>query len=179
MKRGAILIVPFLCSLAGIVPSVQAEDSKISVESFTCPVEKIREMGMDGMFLPGKQPGNAGKSEELPLDVRRPVRGVLIPSVSAVVRRSLAADGIAIVFVTPRVEGDRIVLAAPTLKNPAATISLGTKPVHKRDLRVTVDGVEAGQTNELVLEPGSVLVLSVPGKEAGLATVFFLRLRET
>ncbi len=111
--------------------------------------------------------------------MKRPVRGVLIPSVSAVVRRSLTSEGICIVSITPRVEGDRIVLEAPNLKNPAATISLGTKPVHQRDLRVTVDGVEAGQTNEVVLEPGSVLVLSVPGKEAGLATVFFLRLRET
>ncbi|GAT31502.1 hypothetical protein TSACC_150 [Terrimicrobium sacchariphilum] len=177
MKRGAVLAVSLLGLLAGMF-SALAADSRISVESFTCPVEKIREMGMEGMFLPGKQPVNAGKPEELPLDVKRPVRGILIPSVSAVVRRALAAEGIAIVSITPRVEGDKLVLEAPTLKNPAATISLGTKPVHKRDLSVTVDGVEAGQTNEGVLEPGSVLVLSVPGKEAGLATVFFLRLRE-
>lgn len=179
MKRHAILTASLLCLLAGIVPSVQAEDSKISVESFTCSVETLREMGMEGMFLPCKQPVKAGKPEELPLDVKRPVRGVLIPSVSAVVRRSLAAEGIPIVSVAPRVEGDRIVLEAPTGKDAAAKIMLTTKPVHKRELRVTVDGVEAGQTDEVVLEPGSVLVLSVPGKEAGTATVFFLRLRET
>ncbi|PTX93632.1 hypothetical protein DB345_18720 [Spartobacteria bacterium LR76] len=178
MKRGAVLAVSLLYLLAGM-SSAQAADSRISVESFICPVEKIREMGMEGMFLPCKQPVKAGKPEELPLDVKRPVRGVLIPSVGAVVRRALAAEGISIVSVTPRAEGDRIVLEAPTLKNPAATISLGTKPVHKRELRVTVDGVEAGQPDEVVLSPGSVLVLSVPGKEAGLATVFFLRLRET
>lgn len=178
MKRCAILTASLLCLLAGMF-SVQAADSRISVESFTCPVETLRQMGMEGMFLPGKQPVKAGKPEELPLDVKRPVRGVLIPSVGAVVRRSLAAEGISMVSVTPRVEGDKIVLEVPTLKDPAATISLGTKLVHKRELRVTVDGVEAGQTNEAVLEPGSALVLSVPGKEAGTATVFFLRLRET
>lgn len=178
MKRGAILTASLLCFLVGMF-SAQGEAPMISVESFTCPVETLRQMGMEGMFLPCKQPVKAGKPEEQPLDVKRPVRGVLIPSVGAVVRRALAAEGISIVSVTPRVEGDRIVLEAPTLKNPAATISLGTKSVHKRDLRVTVDGVEAGQTAEAVLEPGSVLVLSVPGKETGLATVFFLRLKET
>jgi len=178
MKRGTVWTAAVLCFLAGMF-SAQAEAPKISVESFTCPVETLRQMGMEGMFLPGKQPVNAGKPEELPLDVKRPVRGVLTPSVGAVVRRSLAAEGISIVSVTPRVESDKIVLEAPALKNSAATISLGTKPVHKRDLRVKVDGVEAGQTDEAVLAPGSVLVLSVPGKEAGTATVFFLRLRET
>lgn len=178
MKLGALWAATLLCLLAAMF-SARAGAPGIGVESFTCPVETLRQMGMEGMFLPCKQPVKAGKPEELPLDMKRPVRGVLIPSVGAVVRRALAAEGISIVSVTPRAEGDRIVLEAPTLKNPAATISLGTKSVHKRDLRVTVDGVEAGQPDEVVLSPGSVLVLSVPGKEAGLATVFFLRLRET
>jgi hypothetical protein len=178
MKRGTILRAAILCFLTGMF-SAQAEAPRISVESFTCPVETLRKMGMEGMFLPCKQPVNAGKPEELPLDVKRPVRGVLTPSVGAVVRRSLAAEGIPIVSVTPRVEGDKIVLEAPTLKDSAAKISLGTKSVHKRDLRVKVDGVESGQTDEAEFSPGSVLVLSVPGKEAGTATVFFLRLRET
>lgn len=178
MKRGVIWAATFLGLLAGMF-SAQAEAPRISVESFTCAVETLRKMGMEGMFLPCKQPVKAGKPEELPLDVKRPVRGVLIPSVSAVVRRSLAAEGISIVSVTPRAEGDKIVLEAPTGKDAAAKISIGTKPVNKRELRVKVDGVEAGQTDEAVLSPGSVLVLSVPGKESGFATVFFLRLRET
>ncbi|MBN8710234.1 MAG: hypothetical protein J0I10_12675 [Verrucomicrobia bacterium] len=178
MKRRAILTASLLCFLTGMF-SAQAESPKISVESFTCPVETLRESGMEGMFLPCKQPVNAGKPEELPLDVKRPVRGVLTPSVGAVVRRSLAAEGIPIVSITPHVENDKIVLEAPNLTDSAAKISLGTKPVHKRDLWLKVDGVEAGQADEVVLSPGSVLVLSVPGKEAGTATVFFLRLRET
>lgn len=169
---------PLLVLALAVFSLATAPAATLSVETFTLPIAKVKDLGFDSILLPVKQPASPQQPiEYLPFNAERPLRGSFTSAQVGVIRRALADQA----KITP------VVSAAPLAENPlviptenatpAAALSIGGTELSDGKIETQIQGAPAMVIQQATVSSGDSIILTYAGREPDTVAVYLLQVK--